>query len=122
MLLPVFLLAALAHASPRSPYSLYARQINTTASSGLEVDVGYAIYRGTRNETANLNIWKGIRYGQDTSGKARWQAPKAPESNRTSVVEADTYGSQCPQAPLASSTYTAQDNSKTSEDCLFLNV
>ena len=63
-----------------------------------------------------------IRYGQNTGGKLRWQAPRAPETNRSSVIDASAYGSQCPQSPEAQSDYTPVDNSESSEDCLFLNV
>lgn len=38
------------------------------------------------------------------------------------MIQADSYGPQCPQAPDATSTFTETDNSETSEDCLFLNV
>jgi len=63
-----------------------------------------------------------IRYAQSTGGKNRWQAPRAPETNRSEVIDASKYGASCPQAPDASSTFTAVDNSRSSEDCLFLNV
>ncbi|KAK5114283.1 hypothetical protein LTR62_002534 [Meristemomyces frigidus] len=119
------LLAGLVAAIP-SPYAghtgkLSRRDGNLTLSP-LEVDLGYMVIEGFQNQSAQLNLFRGIRYGQDTSGQNRWQPPRVPETNRTSVFNASSYGSQCPQAPDASSTYTVTDNSKSSEDCLFLNV
>jgi hypothetical protein len=45
--------------NPR-PYTnaLRARQ-STNANSSLEVDLGYAVYRGYSNSSTGLNIWKG---------------------------------------------------------------
>lgn len=41
-----------------TPYALHARQANTTVS-GLEVDLGYSVYKGWHNASANLNIFQG---------------------------------------------------------------
>ncbi|GAB7349461.1 hypothetical protein MBLNU459_g0175t2 [Dothideomycetes sp. NU459] len=121
MLFKILLYAILVAASP-SPYSRLSRRVADFSESALEVDLGYSIYRGWYNASANLNVFQGIRYGQDTSGNLRWQPPRAPETNRSAVILADSFGSQCPQSPDASSSYTAVDNSASSEDCLFLNV
>lgn len=63
-----------------------------------------------------------IRYAQSTSGKLRWQAPRAPDEDRDSLVQADTWPAQCPQSPGGSTSYTLVNNSGSSEDCLFVNV
>ncbi|GAB7364774.1 hypothetical protein MBLNU230_g5572t1 [Neophaeotheca triangularis] len=102
-----------------SPYSDHAGKTN---SSGLEVDLGYSVYRGVHNASANLNVFQGIRFAASTEGKGRWQPPRAPETNRSAVIDADAPGTQCPQAMLASDEINLLDNSGNSEDCLFLNV
>lgn len=68
------------------------------------------------------NMMHSIRYAQSTTGKLRWQAPRAPEVNQESLTQADTWPAQCPQSPGAFSSYTVVDNSGSSEDCLFVNV
>ena len=42
--------------------------------------------------------------------------------DRAAPIAASTFGSQCPQAPDASYSVSAVDNSQSNEDCLFLNV
>ena len=129
MFFSAILLAALAVAKPSPrfphdprPYSSHARRtVANFTESGLVVDLGYEIYRGTRNESANLNNFRGIRFGQDTSAY-RWQPPRAPLTNRSAIIDASDYSDTCPQAPDASSAYVPTDNSGNSEDCLFLNV
>ncbi|KAL9112061.1 MAG: hypothetical protein Q9227_003681 [Pyrenula ochraceoflavens] len=84
----------------------------------LQVDLGYAIYKGIVNATSGLNTWKGIRYAAPPTGSLRWQPPMKPQSNRSSVINATSFGPQCPQsypAGLGSGSYG-------DEDCLFLNV
>lgn len=63
-----------------------------------------------------------IRYAQSTAGKLRWQAPRAPEADQKSLIQADTLPPKCPQSPSASASYTVANNSGSSEDCLFVNV
>lgn len=59
----------------------------------------------------NVNCFKGIRYGADTSA-VRFQAPKSPEK-WTDIKEATNYGKSSPQQSRG-------DN--VGEDCLFLNI
>ncbi|KAK5116044.1 hypothetical protein LTR85_009326 [Meristemomyces frigidus] len=119
----VFFAAAAVALPPPSPYAhFHARREANFTQSALEVDLGYSVYQGLFDSDSNFNVFKGIRYAQDTSGKNRWQAPRAPETNRSSVIQATSYSLECPQAPDASSAYTTVDNSGASEDCLFLNV
>lgn len=133
MLGSIFLFASFAAAISRSPvryndnpYSEYPSRIakrtyNSTASD-LEVDLGYSIYRGYYDNTTRLNQWLGMRYAQPPLADLRWQQPRAPKENRSSVIDADSYGTQCPSAPQAGDTYTAVDNSENGEDCLYINV
>ncbi|KAJ9285711.1 hypothetical protein DTO021C3_6678 [Paecilomyces variotii] len=107
---------------PRNPYSkLVARQ----TPDPLEVDVGYATYRGYHNDTTGLNTWLGIRFAEPPVGSLRWQKPVPPRTpqNKTEVVNADKFPNQCPQAPQAApSDGPFQSSTSQSEDCLFLNV
>lgn len=63
-LLSPLLLAALAIAVPQAyqsqPFAkvVRARQASTNGT-GLEVDLGYAIYQGVANASTNLNVFKG---------------------------------------------------------------
>src|SRR5215831_15438640 len=59
-----------------------------------------------------INVFKGIRYGADTSNR-RFMPPLQPES-WPEVRDALVYGSSAPQ--------TSRSNEKTGEDCLWLNV
>ena len=125
----VFLLTASVLVSARpsvydaQPYAkhLKARQ-STYDNTSLEVDLGYSVYRGFTNTTANLNEWYGIRFAQPPIGNLRWQLPRAPMTNRSSVIDASSYGPQCPQSPSAGTSYNAANETATSEDCLFINV
>ncbi len=58
-----------------------------------------------------INVFKGIRYGQDTA--ARRFEPPLPPIAWDGVVDAFEYGSACPQT---------RASEPVSEDCLFLNV
>lgn len=60
---------------------------------------------------SGIAVFKGIRYGADTSAR-RFMPPLPPKPWRE-TLEAVSYGAACPQ-PRA--------NEPTSEDCLFLNV
>lgn len=133
MLRSIFLFASLAVAIPRSsvhyrddPYSEYHSRItkrsgNRTTSS-LEVDLGYSIYRGYYDNDTMLNQWLGMRYAQPPVVQLRWQQPRAPKENRTAIIDADSYGTQCLQAPNAQDEYATSDNSANGEDCLYINV
>ncbi|KAK5071993.1 hypothetical protein LTR64_004227 [Lithohypha guttulata] len=120
-------LAASVVARPKSydaqPYAkaLKARQAPTN-TTGLEVDLGYSIYQGRFNTTTNLNVFTGIRFAAPPTGSLRWQAPVAPPVDRGAPISASSYAPQCPQAPDASYSIVAVNNTASNEDCLFLNV
>lgn len=128
VLLSVFLLATAALAVPpafdSSPYAGLA-SVSRAASEGavdsLVVDLGYNIYKGYVAEETGLRTWRGIRFGQDTR-PYRWQPPRIPVTDRSRTLNADRYGTLCPQAPNAGNIYSYWDSGTTSEDCLFLNV
>lgn len=126
--LSAILLATTALALPPAfapyPYAQYNSIVDgprNNSGSPLVVDLGYSIYRGYVDEPTGLRTWRGIRYGKDTR-EYRWQPSEAPSKNRTQIVNADRYGTLCPQAPNAGYGYTYWDSGLTTEDCLFLNV
>ncbi|PGH18991.1 hypothetical protein AJ79_00024 [Helicocarpus griseus UAMH5409] len=102
------------------PTVLAAAAILASAqTSGLGVDLGYSIYQGLRNETTDLNVWKGIRFAAPPTEALRWQAPQPPVEDRTEPIPATSPGPICPQV------MPAQPNAffiPGDEDCLFLNV
>lgn len=124
----VLLLATAASAYPSAtntrPYARHdgvAKRATNGTESELVVDLGYSKYRGYVDEDTGLNTWRGVRYGQDTR-QYRWQAPAEPLTDRSEIIDANRYGTLCPQAPNAGDTYTYWDSGSTTEDCLFLNV
>lgn len=120
------------------PYSkvVKARQAPTN-TTGLEVDLGYAIYRGAANASTNLNVFKGfvcsapdsiqsdlnrVRFAAPPTGTLRWQAPAAPPVDRGAPIDATAYAPQCPQGPDASYSIMSVVQNISNEDCLFLNI
>lgn len=65
-----------------------------------------------------------IRYAAPPTGSLRWQAPQPPASNRSTVLPADRFASQCPQSTLSLDglVLPGLTSGSGSEDCLFLNV
>ncbi|CBQ72861.1 related to esterase [Sporisorium reilianum SRZ2] len=120
----------LAFPSSASPISsqpfadlLTKREEATSNDDGLTVDLGYSKYKGTFNSTTNINSWKGIRFTAPPTADLRWQAPQPPLLNRSSVIDASQYGSQCPQNPFGNPSFqTSAQYEGDNEDCLFLNV
>ncbi|KAI1372566.1 alpha/beta-hydrolase [Hypoxylon crocopeplum] len=84
------------------------------------VDLDYAQYQGYYNATYDLNIYRGIRYAAPPIGRLRWQLPQLPVQNRSQVMPAVDYGSQCPQSAAAPGPMGTAPSG--SEDCLFMNV
>ena len=113
-------------ASPLSaqPFAdLLARRDSSVTDDSLTVDLGYSKYKGTYNASTGINSWKGIRFTAPPTGDLRWQAPQPPLLNRSSVIDASSYGSQCPQNPFGNPQFqTSAQYQDANEDCLFLNV
>ncbi|KAI1408326.1 alpha/beta-hydrolase [Hypoxylon sp. FL1857] len=102
------------------PFALLFHLCLSQAPPSPVVDLDYALYQGYYNATYDLNIYNGIRYAAAPIGKLRWQLPQPPAQNRSQVIPAIEYGSQCPQSdPAGGITSTT---SPGSEDCLFINV
>ena len=119
------------------PYHHLLDKRQSTNDTSLQIDLGYEIYKGVSNETTGLNTWKGlvcphhrdvrsllivhrIRFAAAPLGSLRWQAPQAPELNRSQVFQASSFASQCPQSSDSMDGPTT--GVPASEDCLFLNV
>ncbi|KAJ5698618.1 hypothetical protein N7462_000623 [Penicillium macrosclerotiorum] len=95
----------------------------STHKVGPIIDLGYAKYQGSYNDTSGLNIFKGIRYAAPPLGKLRWQAPEPPPANQTTVLPATEQPPLCPQSGAAKLPEVYGFNSALGdEDCLFLNV
>lgn len=78
-------------------------------------------YKGlTRN---GLDVFLGIRYGEDTSGENRFRPPRPYTPASGSTVNANSYGTACPQVPDSlPPPLTLTKTTNTSEDCLNLNI
>ncbi|KAK1063321.1 hypothetical protein LTR74_009609 [Friedmanniomyces endolithicus] len=127
MLFHLATLVAFAVASPTSynarPYAHAVKRQSSYDSSTLKVDLGYSVYEGYNNATAKLDVFKGIRFAEPPIGSLRWQAPRAPQQNRSSTIPATAYAPTCPQSgDSAYGTVQPANQSLASEDCLFLNI
>ncbi|KAG6830003.1 hypothetical protein H0H92_002694 [Tricholoma furcatifolium] len=108
-----------------------ACNVATWTAAGPVVNLGYAKYEGSFNETGlETSRFLGIRYAAPPTGSLRWQPPKAP-AYTPYVVKADNKPPRCPQAGWGTQTSSPFQNSiglgkrrhaLQSEDCLFLNV
>ncbi|KAK8196504.1 hypothetical protein M8818_006669 [Zalaria obscura] len=103
------------------PFNHLLEKRQSSGNSSLQVDLGYEVYEGVQNQTSGLNTWKGIRYAKAPLGSLRWQAPQAPDVNRSEIIPATDYASQCPQSELSVQP-KPNPGVLASEDCLFLNV
>lgn len=109
------------------------------------VNLGYAVYQGSYNSTADITYFLGVRYANPPTGKRtfllltkrllhhaglvgenRFQAPQAPSTVRGTIV-ADYPPPQCPQGAQGVSatqpwnvSSVAKRQSGLTEDCLFL--
>ncbi|KAI1078218.1 putative carboxylesterase [Whalleya microplaca] len=96
---------------------------SSSSVSTPDVNLGYATYRGSYNDTYGLNIWKSIRYAAAPIGKLRWQAPQAPPEDNWEVLPAVDQPPICPQTGAFGVPSVYGFNSGPGdEDCLYLNV
>lgn len=82
-----------------------------------QVSVESGALLGNPADAAGIVSFKGIPYAQAPVGALRWQAPQAPLP-WNGTRDATQFGHSCWQG----SGFGPIDNSKASEDCLFLNV
>lgn len=121
-----FALISFSLASPiaSQPFAdLITKREQSNSQDGLTIDLGYSKYKGTYNDTTHIKSWKGIRFAASPTADLRWQPPQAPSLNRSEVIDASQYASQCPQIPFGDPDFqiSAQYQGDM-EDCLFLNV
>lgn len=93
---------------------------NTSSTvKGSVVDLGYSVYQGYVDPASELEFFLGVRFA---APPGRWQRPSKPLTDRTSVIQANVYGSQClqtrPNDPISGPVL----DTTGSEDCLYLNV
>ncbi|PVH98712.1 alpha/beta-hydrolase [Periconia macrospinosa] len=93
-------------------------------TSSFPVDLGYAVYEGTRDLNNSINVFKGIRYAAPPLGNLRFAAPQPPAANRTGTQLATSDPPICPQTGASKETPAAYGfkSALGNEDCLFLNV
>ncbi|KAG0653117.1 secreted lipase [Hyphodiscus hymeniophilus] len=93
-------------------------------STGPIVELGYATYQGSFDDTFGLNVWKSIRYAQPPIGNLRWQAPQKPLAiNSNEITPAINQPPLCPQTGAFGTPAVYGFNSGLgNEDCLYLNV
>ncbi|KAF4596849.1 hypothetical protein EYR40_007461 [Pleurotus pulmonarius] len=107
-----FLLAALFNVAP------------ATQTAGPIVDLGYARYQGSVNDTTHITSYLGIRFAEPPVEDLRWRAPRPPK-NVLGVQNATIVPPLCPQGFINISIpggIPPPDLSNVSEDCLFLSV
>lgn len=95
---------------------------HTCADPIVELDT-HVTYHGTHKD--GVESFLGIKYGQDTSGQNRFNAPKPFTPSPGSYILADNPGPACPQDVRAGEDFLPlylTIFNHTSEDCLALNV
>ncbi|KAK5764617.1 hypothetical protein LTS12_005117 [Elasticomyces elasticus] len=92
------------------------------------VNLGYAQYRGTPNDTFGVTSFFGIRYAVSPTGARRWQPPQPIEYNneysKSAVIDATQQGPICIQStPYWNITNTSSIPIQPGdEDCLLLDI
>ena len=108
---PILLCLSIGQATAQSLASASAPPTVTNPSTGVS-------FQGTLS--SGIESFYNIRFGEDTSGPNRFTLPKAFKYPRKTVVNASTFGDNCPQAITAG--IFANPSIGMSEDCLTLRV
>ncbi|KAG9225194.1 hypothetical protein CCMSSC00406_0007025 [Pleurotus cornucopiae] len=88
------------------------------------IDLGYARYRGSINDTTSVTSYLGIRFAEPPVEDLRWRAPQ-PAKRLPGVQNATIVPPLCPQGFINISIpggIPPPDLTNVSEDCLFLSV
>jgi len=67
------------------------------ADVSLEIKTSIGTFRGTRNVTEGLEMWKGVPFARPPVGKLRFRAPQTIMTPFSGVVDASSFGGACPQ-------------------------
>lgn len=98
--------------------------VGNVTHSGKSVEFGDRVtYHGTYKD--GVEAFLGIKYGQDTSGKNRFKAPRAYTPTPGSSIDATSPGLACPQDSSVGESFLPLYLTvfrEYSEDCLSLNV
>jgi hypothetical protein len=106
--------AALPVAQPFENFKAKRQSSNATSNSDLEVDLGYEVYEGYKNQTTGINIWRGyvkttlhIRSMLTTHIKysirctSHWQ-PTFPSTSGSGREPQSSHSGQCIRTPMPS--------------------
>lgn len=86
------------------------------------VDTQAGQLRGFKHDTRDVYVFKGVHYGQDTSGERRFK-PALPVAAWQGVRDADRFGDVCPQGgEPGRRSLERSEFLPMSENCLVLNV
>lgn len=86
------------------------------------VDTQAGQLRGFKHDSRDVYVFKGVHYGQDTSGERRFK-PALPVAAWDGVRDADRFGDVCPQGgDPGRRSLEREEFLPMSENCLVLNV
>jgi para-nitrobenzyl esterase len=106
------------------PASIRAQE-NDPAASAAPTEVVHTAagqIRGFVDESRNVNVFRGIHYGQPTGGSNRFMPPHAV-APWDGIRDATRFGDVCPQTdPGGRGSLQQEEPMPMSEDCLALNV
>ncbi|MBX9602649.1 MAG: carboxylesterase family protein [Bryobacteraceae bacterium] len=85
------------------------------------VQVEQGSLAGSHGKDAAVRVFKGVPFAAPPVGELRWKSPRAP-SAWTGVRQATEFSANCVQAAYPQGSLYYREPSKTSEDCLYLNI
>ncbi|MDO8909966.1 MAG: carboxylesterase/lipase family protein [Pseudohongiella sp.] len=96
--------------------------VSTGAYADVIVDTQAGQLRGFKHDSREVYVFKGVHYGQDTSGERRFK-PALPVAPWHGVRDADRFGDVCPQGgEPGRRSLERTEFLPMSENCLVLNV
>ncbi|KAI9661754.1 MAG: hypothetical protein M1821_008993 [Bathelium mastoideum] len=99
----------------------HSHSSRVVSSSPPLVSVHYGEILGTTSPYRNdVSVFRGIPYAGSVSGANRWKPPPKPSIWSPSILNATSFGPQCPQDTMGVSIFSS--NNTIAEDCLNLNV